>query len=105
MQLQLNPDIRYNAPVSYQVLEIVKDAPDEILTANMMEQIPSMMPAIDPTKGVIINGAATIWIYAFLVHQLHSTAWVATHDPRLGAVVVQTHSEQVKVCQVFALIK
>jgi len=63
-------------------------------------QLPS---GIDPKMGVVISGRAPIWLYAFLVHELHPTAWVACHDPRLGAVVVVTHSREVTVGQILDL--
>lgn len=58
---------------------------------------------IDTTGGIIISGRAPIWLYAHLVHELHPTAWVACYDPRLGAVVVTTHSHQVRVGQIIPL--
>lgn len=41
--------------------------------------------------GIIINGKGPIWGYAMLLHSAHATPWVATRDPRLGAVIVQSH--------------
>ena len=55
------------------------------------------LPPIDATQGVVISGRAPIWLYGYLVHKLHPTAWVACHDPRLGAVVVETHTRGVSV--------
>lgn len=45
----------------------------------------------DWRKGVIINGKAPVWLYAWLTHQCHTAAWVGVMDPRLGAVVVEAH--------------
>lgn len=45
-------------------------------------------------KGVVISGKAPIWLYAYIIHELHSFAWIATFDPRIGAVVVQNHIPQ-----------
>jgi len=53
-------------------------------------------PEVDPKKGVVISGRGPIWLYGFLVHHYHPTAWVATFDPRLGAVVVESHVPGVK---------
>lgn len=58
---------------------------------------------IDTTGGVVISGRAPIWLYAYLTHELHPTAWVACYDPRLGAVVVATHSLQVCIGQVIPI--
>lgn len=42
--------------------------------------------------GVILSGRGPVWLYAYLTHLLHSFAWLAVHDPRLGgAVVVSRH--------------
>lgn len=46
---------------------------------------------IDFRKGVVIYGKAPVWLFAFLSHELHIAKWVATFDPRVGAVVVQSH--------------
>lgn len=60
-------------------------------------------PAVDGRKGVVISGRGPVWLYGVLVHHYHPTAWVATHDPRLGgAVVVQTHCPGIAVGQVIS---
>jgi len=48
-------------------------------------------PDVNPRKGVILSGRGPIWLYAFLAHHYHPVAWVATYDPRIGAVVVESH--------------
>jgi CRISPR-associated protein Csx3 len=49
------------------------------------------------SKGVILSGKGPIWLYAFLAHYYHPTAWVATFDPRyMGGVVVQSHKVNLK---------
>jgi len=48
-------------------------------------------PKVDTRKGVIISGRAPIWLYLWLAHKLHATRWIATYDPRLGAVIVASH--------------
>lgn len=61
-------------------------------------------PGIDATCGVIVSGRAPVWLFSFLTHGLHPTAWIATLDPRLGgAVVTAIHSRQVKIGQVLKL--
>jgi len=42
-------------------------------------------------KGVVLYGKASIWLYAYLIHKLHHCLWLATFDPRRGAIVVQNH--------------
>jgi len=46
---------------------------------------------------VIIEGRAPIWRYGMALHKLHPSpaAAIAFYDPRLGAVVVATHSHAV----------
>lgn len=50
--------------------------------------IPAEIPR---DRGLIISGRGPIWLYAHLIHMAHAWAWVATHDPRLGYIVVQRH--------------
>jgi CRISPR-associated protein Csx3 len=40
-------------------------------------------------RGVVLNGRAPIWLYARLLHLCEGAPWVATTDPRQGAVVVR----------------
>lgn len=57
----------------------------------------SLPSQIDFTKGIIFSGKGPVWLFAHLVHQAHIAAWVATFDPRVGAVVVQTHQPAMNV--------
>jgi CRISPR-associated protein Csx3 len=59
--------------------------------------------AIDFTQGIVIEGKAPIWLYGYLVHECHPAAWVGCYDTRLGAVVVATHTHDVKISEVFKL--
>lgn len=86
----------------YQRLAIDLTRKDRIIEPTALAAI-ELPPGIDTTQGVVITGRAPIWLYATLVHELHPTAWVACHDPRLGAVVVATHSTQVDMGQVIQL--
>ncbi|MBD2181236.1 CRISPR-associated protein Csx3 [Planktothrix sp. FACHB-1355] len=60
------------------------------------------------SQGVVIEGKAPIWLYAYLVHACHPAAWVACFDPRLGeptpqsggAVVIATHTREVALGEV-----
>lgn len=54
------------------------------------------LPKIPPGDLVVIEGRAPIWRYAMALHQLHGSAAgaVATFDPRLGAVIVASHSRR-----------
>ncbi|MFA6373458.1 MAG: CRISPR-associated protein Csx3 [Methanothrix sp.] len=54
------------------------------------------LPAIPRGSLVIVEGRAPIWRYGMALHRLHGSpaAAVAFYDPRLGAVVVATHSRE-----------
>jgi len=49
-----------------------------------------------------VEGRAPIWRYGMALHMLHGSpaAAVAFYDPRLGAVVVASHSRELSVGQV-----
>ena len=47
--------------------------------------------------GVIFDGRGPVWGYGMLVHAAHPCRFVATRDPRLGAVVVESHHPAVAV--------
>ena len=48
-------------------------------------------PKVDSTKGVVLSGRGPIWLYCYLVHHYHPTRFIAVYDPRIGAVVVESH--------------
>jgi CRISPR-associated protein Csx3 len=52
------------------------------------------LPKIPRNALVIVEGRSPIWRYGFALHKLHGSpaAAVAVYDPRLGAVVVASHS-------------
>ncbi len=60
------------------------------------------LPDIPRGSLVIVEGRAPIWRYGMALHMLHGSpaAAIAFYDPRLGAVVVATHSPEWKVGQV-----
>ncbi len=51
-------------------------------------------PQINPAKGVVLTGRGPIWLYCFLSHFYHPTRFIAVYDPRIGAVVTESHSEK-----------
>jgi CRISPR-associated protein Csx3 len=59
-----------------------------------------LLSLVDTTKGVVIDNARPTWLAGFLAHEFHATAWVAVNDPRLGAVVIESHSPSRQVSQV-----
>lgn len=58
-----------------------------------------------PGRGVIISGRGPVWGYAMMIHKGHPTPWLAVNDPRLGAVVVQTHKKGLLMGQIIGLEK
>jgi CRISPR-associated protein Csx3 len=57
------------------------------------------LPEIPRGSLVIVEGRAPIWRYGMALHLLHGSpaAAVAFYDPRLGAVVVASHSQEWQV--------
>lgn len=76
----------------YQLLDI-KILGDGLISSNILEQI-QLPDNLQTNKGVVISGKAPVWLYAFLIHQLHCFSWIATFDPRVGAIVVQNHKPE-----------
>ena len=67
-----------------------------VITPDELREL--QIPQANPRKGVIISGRGPLWLYGVLFHHYHPTRWVGCYDPRLGgAVVVQTHSPEVKI--------
>lgn len=88
--------------LKYQVLNLELTRPDRIIHPEDLIHL-ELPSGIDTSGGVVISGRGPIWLYGYLIHELHPTAWVACHDPRLGAVVVATHSRQVQIGQALKL--
>ena len=88
--------------LGYQLLTIALVSCDRIITPQDLENL-RLPIGLDPKKGVVISGRAPVWLYVYLAHECHPTAWVACFDPRLGAVVTFTHSHAVKIGQIIPL--
>lgn len=88
---------------AYQHLRIVLQAPDGVIAPDDLKEL-KLPEGIQFSQGVVIEGRGPIWLYGYLVHLCHSSAWVACYDPRLsGAVVVQTHTKGVSVGSLIVL--
>lgn len=46
---------------------------------------------------ILINGRGPIWGYGMIFHAAHPSPAIATYDPRLGYVIVQTHDSRFQV--------
>ncbi len=98
LRLSLSPGSSTDG-LSFQVIEIELTRPDRLVFPEDLAQL--RLPAgINARLGVVLTGRAPIWLYGWLVHECHFTRWVACYDPRLGAVVVSSHSPEVRVGEV-----
>ncbi|OKH35748.1 CRISPR-associated protein Csx3 [[Phormidium ambiguum] IAM M-71] len=89
--------------LKYQLLSIELTSEDRIISPEELADL-ELPSGINTTIGVIISGRAPIWLYNYLVHELHPTAWIASYEPRLHcAIVVATHSHLVKIAQRISL--
>ena len=61
-------------------------------------------PRVDETKGVVISGRGPIWLFCYLTHYYHPTKFVATYDPRIGAIVVESHMQGVVEGEIIPMI-
>jgi CRISPR-associated protein Csx3 len=61
------------------------------------------LPEVPFNRGVVISGRGPIWLYGRLIHYFHPAKWVAVYDPRIGAVVVQSHDPNVKEGEVIQI--
>ena len=69
-----------------------------VCTPEELYLVDEQLPGVDPRGGVVVSGRGPVWLFAAVCHAYHPTAWVATHDPRLGGgVVAASHVQQVKL--------
>lgn len=62
-----------------------------VIEPKELGKLNESIPDVNPKKGVVISGRGPTWLFSAIAHLYHPTIWVANYDPRLGAVVVQTH--------------
>ncbi len=101
IQLKLSRHQAVNG-IKYQRLTIELTGRDRIIHPQDLCKL-ELPAGIDTTQGIVLTGRAPIWLYGYLIHELHPTAWVGCYDPRLGAVVVATHTRGVSVGQIIPL--
>lgn len=74
------------------IYDIGVDAP---ISPN--EMLPEVPAEISAGTIVVLTGRAPIWRYCQAFHKVHGLACaIATHDPRLGDVVVASHTPGLK---------
>ena len=93
--LTLTPHTLAHTP-PFQWLHIQITDPTGLISADALKGL-ALPKGINWRQGVVIEGKAPIWLYSYLVHECHPSAWVACYDPRLGAVVVATHDVAIAV--------
>ncbi|MFB2967482.1 CRISPR-associated ring nuclease Crn3/Csx3 [Aerosakkonema sp. BLCC-F183] len=102
IQLQLFRE-QIQSGLAYQHLHIQINTPDGLIAPADLKNL-SLPEEMVWSQGVVIEGKAPIWLYAYLVHACHPAAWVACFDPRLeGAVIIATHSRQVALGDILKL--
>ena len=102
IQLQLIPHQTLEG-LPYQHLHIQLNSNDGIIEPHSLRGL-SLPSELQASRGVVLEGRAPIWLYGYLVHACHATAWVGCYDPRLeGAVIVESHTRGVSVGQVLKL--
>jgi CRISPR-associated protein Csx3 len=72
--------------------------PTEFIEA--VQEIAAQLPGKLP---ILINGRGPVWGYGMLFHAAHPTPAIATYDPRLGYVVVQTHDQHFSLGQIIEI--
>jgi len=89
--------------LAYQHLRIRLTSPDGLVEPGDLVGL-ALPDRLDPSQGVVLEGRAPIWLYAYLVHECHATAWVGCFDPRCqGAIVVEAHTRQARVGSVLPI--
>lgn len=83
----------------YQHLHLRIQNEDGIIEPSDLKGL-ELPPGLDYKQGIVLEGKAPIWLYGYLVHECHPAAWVGCYDPRLGVVVVSSHTRSVRTSQV-----
>ena len=95
IELTITPHQPPDEP-AFQYLHIRLTAPTGIIQASDLKDL-TLPDGINWRQGIVLEGKGPIWLYGYLIHVCHTAAWVACYDPRLGAVVVATHSQAIAV--------
>ncbi|WP_448600108.1 CRISPR-associated ring nuclease Crn3/Csx3 [Thermoleptolyngbya sp.] len=67
------------------------------------EAVQEVEPALVGSLPILINGRGPVWGYGMIFHAAHASPAIATYDPRLGYVIVQTHDERFQVGKTISL--
>lgn len=95
IQLQLIPHATQDG-LSYQHLRFQITTEDGVIEPQDLKGL-KLPEGVQWKQGIAIEGKGPIWLYGYLVHECHPSVWVGCYDPRLGIVVVSSHTHAVKV--------
>lgn len=95
IQLQLIPHSTQDA-LPYQHLQFQITTEDGVIEPQDLKGL-KLPEGVQWNQGIAIEGKGPIWLYGYLVHECHPSTWVGCYDPRLGIVVVSSHTHAVKV--------
>lgn len=73
------------------------EIPGGVTTPQESQEAVAELGELGGETPVVLDGRGPVWLYSMLVHAAHATPWLAVRDPRLGAVVVATHSPDQQV--------
>jgi CRISPR-associated protein Csx3 len=74
--------------------------PGETTPAECAEAL-KFLPDLSGPHILLLSGRGPVWLFAMLLHAGHATRAIATFDPRLGYVVVQSHHADYRVGEIF----
>jgi len=70
---------------------------------QFVKAVQEIEPQLQGKLPILVNGRGPIWGYGLLFHAAHPTPAIATYDPRLGYVVVQSHDERFSLGQILEI--
>ncbi len=88
--------------LTYQWLTIEILSEDRRIEPKVLSKL-ELPEEINTNTGIVITGPAPVWIYSYLMRKLPSVSWIASYDPRLGAIVVSTELQQIHIGQILTL--
>lgn len=82
-------------PDGYSVRLVEFEIPNGVTTPEQFaEAVQEIEPQLVGALPILINGRGPVWGYGMIFHAAHPSPAIATYDPRLGYVIVQTHDER-----------
>lgn len=69
---------------------VTVDLENQIIEPAVLKTL--KVPEVNAKKGVVISCKGPKWLDACIAHKYHHTLFVAIYDPRIGAVITQSHS-------------